>query len=228
MTAVSRLRPCERPDQCGGSRATGGERSRSGGAFCGGRRSFTSRLLTPETRTQKKELKFVSFASHFQPGFVSRSSADTHRELISELLRGGGGGGERCCSIRRNTSSSSSLQARGGEPLRCARSARPERHGRGVYGRCVGFSVAPSLQTWRVRDGEGAGAAGSRPHRERRLGGETVEWKEGDSGLGFRSHPSSQPPEVSSILLLLQFAFSLGVPWVLEGIPEGFPVAKPV
>lgn len=55
--------------------------------------------------------------------------------------------------------------------------------------------ITPSLQTC-VRDGEGAGAAGSRPDRECRPGGEIVEWEEGTTGVRLRFHPSTQPTEV--------------------------------
>lgn len=51
-----------------------------------------------------------------------------------------------------------------------------------------------------VRDGEGAGAAGSRPHGERRPGGEIAKWEKEDFGLGRRFHPFTQPPEVRSRL----------------------------
>lgn len=47
-----------------------------------------------------------------------------------------------------------------------------------------------------VRDGEGAGAAGSGPDWERRPGGEIVEWEEGNPGVRLRIHSSAQPPEV--------------------------------
>lgn len=59
--------------------------------------------------------------------------------------------------------------------------------------------IAPLLQTC-VRDGEGAGAAGSRPDRECRPGGETIEWEEGDTGVRLRLHPSAQSTEVRNLL----------------------------
>lgn len=80
----------------------------------------------------------------------------------------------------------------------------------------------PVVRNLCVQDGEGAGAARSRSHWERRFGGEIVEWEEGDSGVRFRIHPSSQPPEVSSSRLLF-FCPPEESPGVLEGIPEGFP-----
>lgn len=61
------------------------------------------------------------------------------------------------------------------------------------------ISISLSLQTC-VRDGEGAGAAGSRPDWECRLGGEIVERKEGNTGVRLRLHPSAQPTKVSSLL----------------------------
>ncbi|MEQ2157870.1 hypothetical protein GOODEAATRI_006283, partial [Goodea atripinnis] len=84
---------------------------------------------------------------------------------------------------------------------------------------CFYRPVAANL---RVRDGEGAGAAGSRPHGECRLGGEIVEWKKGNTGLRFWPHPSSQPIEVSS-LLQFELCGVLGVPEVLQEVPGGFP-----
>lgn len=69
--------------------------------------------------------------------------------------------------------------------------------------------ITPSLQTC-VRDGEGAGAAGSRPDRECRPGGEIVDWEEGDPGFRVRIHPFAQPAEVR---------FSLIFP--LRGSPGG-------
>ena len=77
--------------------------------------------------------------------------------------------------------------------------------------------ITPSLQTC-VRDGEGAGAAGSRPDRECRPGGEITEWEEGDSGVRLRIHPSAQPAEVrnGSHLLLMTAKVS--------GEPRGDPL----
>ena len=107
------------------------------------------------------------------------------------------------------------------------------RWGKGVAGEedlweiCWIF-ITPSLQTC-VRDGEGAGAAGSRPDRERRPGGEIVEWEEGDPGVRLRLHPSAQPPEVRS--LSSTFSWPGSPPpspsGRLEGgIPGGIPCCK--
>lgn len=57
-------------------------------------------------------------------------------------------------------------------------------------------AVTPPLQTCGVRDGEGTGAVGSRPHRQRRPGGEIVKREERNTRLGLRLHPAAQPAEV--------------------------------
>lgn len=72
--------------------------------------------------------------------------------------------------------------------------------------------ITPSLQTC-VRDGEGAGATGSRPDRECRPGGEIVEWEEGTTGVRLRFHPSTQPTEVRTRFhLILMCATVSGEP----------------
>lgn len=75
--------------------------------------------------------------------------------------------------------------------------------------------ITPSLQTC-VRDGEGAGAAGSRPDRECRPGGEIVEWEEGTTGVRLRFHPSTQPTEVRT-----RFHLILMTPLQCPGSPHG-------
>lgn len=87
------------------------------------------------------------------------------------------------------------------------------------------FINRPVVANLRVRDGEGAGAAGSRPHWECRLGGEIVEWEKGNTGVRIRLHPYPQPLEVSS-LLQVELCSVLGVPGALQGIPGGFPFCK--
>lgn len=100
------------------------------------------------------------------------------------------------CSIR-NTSlvTRASAACSDRDPLRCGGG----RGRRDLWDICRiifrWIAVAPPLQTC-VRDGEGAGAAGSRPHRQRRPGGEIVEWEERNTGVRLRLHPSTQPPEV--------------------------------
>lgn len=73
--------------------------------------------------------------------------------------------------------------------------------------------IPPPLQTC-VQDGEGARAAGSRAHRERHLGGETVIWEKGNSGIWIRFYPASQSSKVS-----LERGVPLGVGFLRRGVP---------
>lgn len=97
---------------------------------------------------------------------------------------------------------------------------RRRRRSRGDIWEICWVFITPSLQTC-VRDGEGAGAAGSRPDWECRSGGEIVEWEEGNTGLRLRLHPSAQPPEVRSFPHISDPAslHCAGSLWVQEGIP---------